>query len=592
MSPVLFNCFVDELAKELKATGCGVSVGEKLIHSLLYADDVVLLAETEQDLQELIDVVDKFCRKWRMTINLRKIEAMVVGNDRECPFCRVSGRSVGCCPRACTPWTCRDATAKVVPSYKYLGIWFNEKLTWTTHFNKMMKKAGEKASYLRLMIRNKRIPVRAKLLVWLAYVRPTLEYGGEVWTPNANQDRKMESLQTQAGVRICRLNEKTSRHAVRALMHVPRIGLRRLQARLKYFAKLKTMVPERITRYVVEYPEERAVGTGNGRQHQWKHRVWAAIQDDEDLWRAWTRVRQSLQRNGNVLPDGLDLTWPDLDGKHRYKPVATWKRNVERWAATRNMDETLDAAEGENSTLKIIARACRNRLVVPRFTVTKYPNRGPDQIRLRLICGTNSLNATQSRVRRGTPRSCPDKNCNGADEDAAHFLLDCRLTESLRTTYREDLQTCCTCEPEEGYEDDFQTCGEYFETLGREGKVLFILGGPLSGRTPERKVDAASRRFVEEAHKRRVKLVNSQSKNPLSVDLTRQSATEVSNGPVSVPLDRFFSVARREHSTTGPPRNRNQDQNTRARYTQHVCTSKPLGREGSGVHGLQAGANN
>jgi hypothetical protein len=42
LSPVLFNCFINELAKKLRDTNMGLQVEDKLINALLYADDVVL----------------------------------------------------------------------------------------------------------------------------------------------------------------------------------------------------------------------------------------------------------------------------------------------------------------------------------------------------------------------------------------------------------------------------------------------------------------------------------------------------------------------------------------------------------------------
>jgi ATP-dependent protease HslVU (ClpYQ) peptidase subunit len=39
------------------------------------------MAETPEHLQKLIDVVDDFCRKWRMDINLKKSEIMVANEE-------------------------------------------------------------------------------------------------------------------------------------------------------------------------------------------------------------------------------------------------------------------------------------------------------------------------------------------------------------------------------------------------------------------------------------------------------------------------------------------------------------------------------
>ena len=43
-----------------------------IINHLAYADDIVLLVETEQDLQKLIDIMHNWCVKWRVTVNAEK----------------------------------------------------------------------------------------------------------------------------------------------------------------------------------------------------------------------------------------------------------------------------------------------------------------------------------------------------------------------------------------------------------------------------------------------------------------------------------------------------------------------------------------
>ena len=39
---------------------------------LLYADDIVMLAETQKDLQRMLDVVTEYSRKWRFRVNPKK----------------------------------------------------------------------------------------------------------------------------------------------------------------------------------------------------------------------------------------------------------------------------------------------------------------------------------------------------------------------------------------------------------------------------------------------------------------------------------------------------------------------------------------
>lgn len=47
----------------------GVSIPQKRVSCLLYADDAALVAEKEADLQMLLDVLPEWCVRWRMFVN-------------------------------------------------------------------------------------------------------------------------------------------------------------------------------------------------------------------------------------------------------------------------------------------------------------------------------------------------------------------------------------------------------------------------------------------------------------------------------------------------------------------------------------------
>ena len=44
LSPILFAIYIDDLIKELRLAGFGVCVGAHYVGSMLYADDIALLA--------------------------------------------------------------------------------------------------------------------------------------------------------------------------------------------------------------------------------------------------------------------------------------------------------------------------------------------------------------------------------------------------------------------------------------------------------------------------------------------------------------------------------------------------------------------
>ena len=79
ISPTLFAIYINDLAEQLNQSGLGVDIDASLkLSCLLYADDIVLLADDEHDLQALLTIVNTWCSKWRLEVNLLKTNIMHV----------------------------------------------------------------------------------------------------------------------------------------------------------------------------------------------------------------------------------------------------------------------------------------------------------------------------------------------------------------------------------------------------------------------------------------------------------------------------------------------------------------------------------
>jgi hypothetical protein len=76
LSPILFNVYSECLTKEA-LEGCGdFKIGGKIIHTVKYADDLVLLAMEEKVLQDMIDKLIEIGRCYGMEMNVEKIKVM------------------------------------------------------------------------------------------------------------------------------------------------------------------------------------------------------------------------------------------------------------------------------------------------------------------------------------------------------------------------------------------------------------------------------------------------------------------------------------------------------------------------------------
>jgi len=73
LSPTLFNLFINGLIEEIKKLGLGVKCGELILALLMFADDIALMAETEEDLQCMLNALHSWCECWLLRINISKL---------------------------------------------------------------------------------------------------------------------------------------------------------------------------------------------------------------------------------------------------------------------------------------------------------------------------------------------------------------------------------------------------------------------------------------------------------------------------------------------------------------------------------------
>ena len=113
LSPILFIIFMDRISRCSQGVE-GVRFGDLRIGSLLFADDVVLLASSDRDLQLSLDRFTTECEAAGMRISTSKSESMVLNRKR-------------------VEWTLRvgDEILPQVEEFKYLGVLFTVREGWS-----------------------------------------------------------------------------------------------------------------------------------------------------------------------------------------------------------------------------------------------------------------------------------------------------------------------------------------------------------------------------------------------------------------------------------------------------------------------------
>ena len=68
LSPILFNIFINDLTEDLHNMHCGIETDDFSLSVLCYADDIVVISQSEVNLQKMLHYIHIWCRKWRFTI--------------------------------------------------------------------------------------------------------------------------------------------------------------------------------------------------------------------------------------------------------------------------------------------------------------------------------------------------------------------------------------------------------------------------------------------------------------------------------------------------------------------------------------------
>jgi len=81
LSPILFNLYSEGLIKEA-LEGCGgFKIGRQIIHTVKYADDLVLLVKEEKMLQDMMDKLIEIGRCYGMEMNVEKTKVMRISRQ-------------------------------------------------------------------------------------------------------------------------------------------------------------------------------------------------------------------------------------------------------------------------------------------------------------------------------------------------------------------------------------------------------------------------------------------------------------------------------------------------------------------------------
>ena len=76
LAPTLFALYINDLAMEINTLSEGVPIDGECVSVLMYADDVVLISESEEGLQKMLDTLNAWSHDWMLALNYDKTKVV------------------------------------------------------------------------------------------------------------------------------------------------------------------------------------------------------------------------------------------------------------------------------------------------------------------------------------------------------------------------------------------------------------------------------------------------------------------------------------------------------------------------------------
>ncbi len=166
-SPLLYLIFVNTLIDFLKKLNIGLSYGQIWLAVLLFCDDTVILANSAEELQTLIDAVHSHCQEWRFELSPSKTVVMTVA-----------------CPFQSHQFTLNGEPLTEVEQTRYLGSIISRTGSDVPHFNHLYTNLLSAIKGLTILgLKSSNFSIHTVLKLTNTIVYPSASFGSEIHFP-------------------------------------------------------------------------------------------------------------------------------------------------------------------------------------------------------------------------------------------------------------------------------------------------------------------------------------------------------------------------------------------------------------------------
>ena len=185
LSPTLFNIFLKRIMSDALGEHDGkVSIGGRNITNLRFADDIDTLAEEEQELEALVESLDKTCTRYKMEISAEKTKLMTNSANGIQREIKVKGQKLG-----------------TVTNFKCLGAVVSDDGSKPEVLSRIAQ-ATAALTTLKPIWRDNNISLGSKVKLMRSLVISIFLYACESWTLTAELEKRMQAFEMRCYRRL------------------------------------------------------------------------------------------------------------------------------------------------------------------------------------------------------------------------------------------------------------------------------------------------------------------------------------------------------------------------------------------------------
>ena len=393
LSPLLFNIFLADLQPALDECKDHVKVDkDKELSCLLWADDILMFAKSEQGLQDKLNKLEEYCEINKLTVNTDKTQCMIFNK---------TGRLL-----KNHEFTYKNTALECVREYKYLGFLVTPSGEIRSGLEDLRIRAMRALAKMRKALGvHFRLNIDNSIHIFNYLIRPILLYCSDFWgCLKLPKNNPVENLFMSFCKQILGVRKQTNTAGVLQELGMLPLTFYASKMAVKNWGRIHLNKANSLLIASYNYATRKEL--------------------------PWVTSIKSIFANNGLLETYLSYVNSE-EGKVPSAANILFKRLADQFNQT-SMENIK-----ESSKLKTLSLLKHEVGREPYLTEITNPRHRQDMTKLRL--SSHRLEIERGRYTKTPPEErictyCKFKDINVV-EDEAHFLLDCPMSRELRDKY-------------------------------------------------------------------------------------------------------------------------------------------------------------